>query len=161
MKNYIGLSFDLSGQYTDSFNKILKGIELEKYTWYVKDSEIIFSDAQGHGEYLPNGVYSGEDFINLIKNPNYYVILVCLYGVPNSKDFNIDCVSNYEDYLGSNADIAMFVADGTVDLYSKDGKILGMIHQNCLGNEGGFIDLKGKGIKLFTLEENLRTGFYV
>lgn len=162
MKNYVCMSFALSNQYSDTLSKLFKGIRLDDYTWYVAYSQNFYSKDDNRGEFLPNGIYSGTNFKKIIMKSEYYLLFLVLYGVPNGLEFDIDAVGNYEDYLKSNAEIAMFAADGLVDLFTKDSCVLDMFYQNCKENDGGFIDFKEREIELFTsVEENGRTGFYV
>lgn len=162
MKNYICVSFALSHQYADTLNKLFKGIKVEEYTWHVAYSQNFCSKNDNLGEFLPDGIYSGTEFKRIIPNTDYYILFIALYGVPNGMEFNIDTIRNYDDYLQSNAEIAMFAADGLVDLFAKDVCVLDNIFQNCKENDGDFVDLKNREVELFaSIEENGRTGFYV
>lgn len=162
MKNYICMGFTLTNQYSDTLNKLFKGIKVDGYTWHVAYSQNFYSKNDNRGEFLPNGIYGGIEFKETIENSEYYILFIALYGVPNGLEFDIDAVGNYDDYLKSNAEIAMFAADGLVDLFAKDSCVLDMIYQNCKENDGDFIDFKERDIELFTsVEENGRTGFYV
>ena len=162
MNNYICMSFALTNQYADTLNKLFKGIKVENYTWHVAYSQSFCSKDDNRGEFLPNGIYSGTDFKKIIMKSEYYLLFLVLYGVPNGLEFDIDTVGNYDDYLKSNAEIAMCAADGLVDLFAKESCVLDIFYQNCKGNDGGFIDFKEREIELFTsVEENGRTGFYV
>ena len=162
MKNYVCMSFALSNQYSDTLSKLFKGIRLDDYTWYVAYSQNFYSKDDNRGEFLPNGIYRGIEFKEIIENPEYYILFIALYGVPNGMEFDIDAIVNYDDYLKSNAEIAMFAADGLVDLFATDSCVLDMIYQNCKENNGGFIDFRELDVELFaSVEENGRTGFYV
>ena len=162
MKNYICMSFALTNHYSDTLNRLFNCVKVEEYTWHVAYSQNFCSKNDNLGEFLPDGIYSGAEFNEIIESSEYYILFIALYGVPNGMEFDIESIRNYDDYLQSNAKIAMFAADGLVDLFAKDACVLDKIFQACKENDGDFVNLKDHEVELFaSIEENGRTGFYV
>ena len=161
MKNYIGVSFAFAHTYTNHLGRLFENIQVEAYTWYSLQSENYISGTKGLDFFLTNGVYSGEEFRKMIEETEYYIHLLCLYGVPNGKSFDPKQIKNYDDYLKSNAAIALFSGDSIVDLYCKDSGMLEVIATACNQDNGESIDKSHDAVRLFTTQEDERTGFYI
>ena len=161
MKDYIGIRFLLTCQYADTLKKLFENINIEKYMWYVKNSENYVYISESCDSFLPDGIYDGNCFRKIINTPEHYIHLLSLYGVPIGKNFDINTISNYCDYFQSNAEIAMFSGDGMVDFYSKNINIIKTVYKNCKNNNGNFINSSEGSIELFTIDQNTRAGFYV
>ncbi len=160
-QNRIGIRFQFAQTYTDHLAKLFQNIFVEHYTWYVSYSENLFSHNGKVEMFLPDGVYTGEQLKNIINNADYYLILFCLYGVPSGKYFAQEDIKHYQDYLQSNAEIALFCADGFADLYAKDPIILENIMTSCQEYKETFLSEEEFPLGFFTEENDERTGFYI
>lgn len=86
-KNYVGVSFAFARTYTNHLGRLFENIQIEAYTWYALQSENYISETKGMDFFLTNGIYNGEEFRKMIEETEYYIHLLCLYGVPNGKSF--------------------------------------------------------------------------
>ena len=160
-KDFIGIRFEFSHEYMNHLGRLFNELSVENYTWYSSQSENYIADRSGVQLFLPDGVYDGVEFKNLIQNAEYYIHLLCLYGVPKEKPFDPDNIRDYDDYVCSNAEIALFSADSIVDLYAKDSKNLDTIAMLCREHKKrGGIDAD-RPIKFLTRQNDERTGFYI
>ena len=117
---HIGIEFEFAHKYKKSLGRIFKNINVRKYTWHTACSESYQEGEQKVEFFLPNGVYDGISFEELIINTNHYIHLLCLYGVPNGIPFSAKQIINYNDFLNSGAEIALISADSIVQMYVKD-----------------------------------------
>lgn len=161
---YIGIEFELAHKYTNCLDEIFKNVNVKEYTWYTACSESYAEVNIGYAGvefFLPDGVYSGETFAKIIANTKHYIHLLCLYGVPNGAAFSAEQITDYNDFLGSGAEIALISADSIVQMYLKDSDMLKNIASICNVDSGGFIDKSRIPVRLFTKETDGRTGFRV
>ncbi len=162
-KKYVGMSFVFANEYMDHLAKLFKDVDVENYTWYTTHCMNCFYysvPSERARTFLPDGVYSNSEFKQLVQTTKHYLRLLCLYGVPVGKAFDIEKILVYQDYVQSNAEIALMIADGYVDLYAKDTGILNAIYEAVCRNEGGFVSARYP-VELFTPETDSRTGFLV
>lgn len=159
-KNYIGVSFEFAHTYTNHLGRLFKNIQVEAYTWYSLQSENYISGIEGLDFFMPSGVYNGENFRKMIEE-EYYIHLLCLYGVPNGKTFDPKQIKNYDDYLNSNAEIALLSGDSVVDLYCKNKGMLEVIAMACDQSDEAVVDKSNYAVRLFTKQDDERTGFYI
>ena len=128
----IGMRFEFSREYLNHFAQLFENFTVEKYTWYVSCSENYLSCNGKIQQFLPNGIYSGDEFASIIRSlSNYYIHLVCVFAVPIGKSFDPDAIKYYEDYIKSTAEIALLSADSYADLYVKDLNVLKKIVSSC------------------------------
>ena len=157
--NHIGLSFWALNAYTDHLAQILEGIPVEDYTWHVSCSENLVSPVtRDHWCFLPDGVYSGTEFADLIRTPKYYLYLLQLIAVPNGVACDVEGIKNSSDFAKSTAEIALSCADRLIDLYAK-GEKLDLLVKAC--EKYCSADPTSEGIQLFTKETEERYGFGV
>lgn len=160
-KNYVGISFEFAHEYTNHLGILFKDIPVETYTWYSLYSENYISGTQGLEFFMPNGVYNGEEFRKMIDEKEYYIHLLCLYGVPNGKSFDAKQIKDYEDYLNSNAEIALLSGDSITHLYCKSNSMLEVIATACDKSDETIVDKSNYPVRLFTEQDDERTGFLV
>lgn len=161
---YIGIEFELAHKYTNCLGEILKNVNVKEYTWYTICSESyaeVNTGNTGVEFFLPDGIYAGEAFAGIIASTNHYIHLMCLYGVPNGVAFSAEQITDYNDFLGSGAEIALISADSIVQMYLKDSDMLKSIASICKSDNCGFIDESRIPVRLFTKETDGRTGFKV
>lgn len=158
VKNAIGINFEFSREYVNHFAQLFENISVERYTWYVSCSENFCSNNGKWDSFLPNGIYSGNEFFSIISSiSEYYIHLICLFAVPRGKIFDLDKINDYEDYVKSNAEIALLSADSIVDLYVKDENVLNTIINSCIY----YYSSNTKIPKIITHENNVRNKFWV
>jgi len=128
----IGVRFVFAKKYMNHLELMFKNVSLELFTWYVSCSENLCSFDGECRAFLPNGIYSGREFLRTIRKfSEHYMHLVCIFGVPTELSFERDLVNNYSDYVNSNAVFALMCADGYVDFYAKDKHILDAVFDAC------------------------------
>lgn len=128
----IGIRFEISREYLNHFAQLFENFPVEKYTWYVSCSENYSSSNGKIHRFLPNGIYSGDEFSTIIHSElKYYIHLIVLFAVPTGDAFDTNIIDSYADYIKSNAEIALLSADSFVDLYIKDHNALKNIFTSC------------------------------
>lgn len=128
----IGIQFEFSRRYINHFAQLFENISIDSYTWYVSCSEN-YSSCNGNVDFfLPDGVYSGYEFAQIIRSMSeYYVHLIRLFTVPNGNKFDPNKINNYEDYIKSAAEFALLSADSYVSFYAKNKNLLQTIFESC------------------------------
>ena len=71
-----GVSFQIPGKPGTYLFEVLKGIDIEKYCWFVEDQSEIW-DASYKQSFFEKGRYDGRNFIEKIKE-NYYILFLKL-----------------------------------------------------------------------------------
>ena len=155
----IGIEFEFTHDYVNHITRIFQNITVEKFTWYVYWSENYMPDGNGKIEqFLPNGVYSGQEFSLIINSSQeYYIHCIHLYAVPNGLDFDHASIKNYNDYKRSNAVIALLSEDSLVDFYTKDNNILKSVYEVCIKYYKYNSEIKP--LKIKTIQNNSRDKF--
>lgn len=155
-KRKIGVTFQFIG-YNNHFSIIFKNIEIEKYLWYVTNSEIIYYDENlkkaCEGVLKPNK-YSGQLFAKKINECAYHVIHARILATSTNKTIDPDEIADYETFCSSDCEFALLCADCYVDFYAKDEKIIDAIAEACKQNYTC-------EISFITKENDERTGFYI
>lgn len=122
------LSDNQDGSYTNHFAHLFESLSMEDYTWYVTYSENDCSVPQSPhhvDHFLPEGVYSSKELLDLItERPQYYILQLSMYAVPSGVPFAPERIKVYKDYLESAAELAFFSGDSIVSFYAKDEAIL-------------------------------------
>lgn len=128
----IGIKFEFSREYLNHFARLFENFSVEKYTWYVSCSENYLSCDGKIYNFLPNGIYTGNEFASIIQSlSEYYIHLICIFAVPIGNEFDSSVIASYKDYINSSAEIALLSADSYVDLYVKDLSALKKIFSSC------------------------------
>ena len=149
----IGVGFRIDNNYDTFLDKILKGIDIQKYKWYVRVSEII-PESNKNGNLFNIGIYTGKEFAEKIKEDNYYIIFgeFLAYYPKEEVDEDID---TYEDYATGRCQIIVLVYDAYYfDIYCKDEENVKIIERNCIENHY-------TEIEPFTEKNNPRTKMWV
>lgn len=160
-EKYIGIRFAFPQNYENHLALLFENVAIADYTWYVSCSENYMSNGEKTAFYLPDGIYSGRDFAEIIQFPEYYIHLLCLFGVPNGKSFCADEILKYEDFSKSNAQIALLSADSITDLYIKDQRILKIVAASCRMHYQSTNTATGHAPELFSRATDDRTMFLV
>lgn len=157
LDHYIGLFFEAKREYTDHFAFFLKPFDICKYDWYVDCSENFISNEGNVGLFLPDGLYSGEEFKKIcFSNAEYFLHLIRLFAVPAGLPFDQKTIDAYEDYIKSNAIAAFLSADSYISFYVKDKRLL----RECFSACADYLGDAGK-VSLTSVENDDRTGFWV
>ena len=154
----IGIEFQFSRDYANHFARLFESVPVEAYTWYVSCSENYSSCNGKVGQFLPDGVYSGDKFASIIRSiPKYYIRLIRLFAVPIGKKFDSSKINYYGDYLKSNAEIALLSADSFVDFYAKQQNVLRTVADSC----ERYYAIDDSIPHFITLQNDTRTGFWI
>ena len=153
----VGLSFKLRG-YKAHLRYMFERIPVADYTWYISESENFISTKGKIDLFLPDGVYSGARFANIVSSAeDYYIHLIRMFAVPCGMSLRPEEIDNFHDYTKSNAEIAFLSADSFVDLYVKNPGLLRNIVDSyecntCHGKEP---------FEYITIQRDSRTAFHV
>ncbi len=152
MKKIIGCSFELECGYTNHYAIIFKNIDIKKFSWYVRESEIY---KEGNLDCLfESNFYKGQEFEKKINEGNYHLIHSSVFAALPNKEIYPNMILTYEDYCNSNCNIAFLCADCYVDFYSKDEHIVKAVANT-------YKDKISRRITLFTEDSNPRTSFLI
>ena len=157
----IRIRFITENDYDKFIYKILQGIQIEKYKWYVRKNDIVsisqwninVQNADDQEIFIEH-YYTGQEFMKEIIKDEYYIVSGEFFAYfPEERiDENI---RTYQDYVRSDCQIVIFGCDGCYfDVYSKDKEIIKIIEQNCKDNHY-------TEIEPFTEKNNPRTKMWV
>lgn len=122
-----GIRFKIPNDYGRFLFDILLGIDYDKYFWKIDEDNIYTAK----GDYLfLSDILSGTDFKRCISLPSYYIVSANLQAFTNYND--IQLVNNYNDFLKSSCQMAMFICDNIfVDIYTKSIEYIEKIKGNA------------------------------
>lgn len=125
-----GIRFKLPNVYDSFINKILNGINKDKYIWKIDEDQVFING----GDFLfSTDIYNGQDFKRIISHPSYYTVFINLRAYPIGTVF--DEVKDYNVFLKSNCELIVLITDSTfVDIYSKNRADIEMINLNAQKN---------------------------
>lgn len=150
----IGITVQFS-DYGKHLETLFQNIDMQKYTWYVTNSEIycaINNDTVLN--ILQPGIYDGKSFLTEIETGTYHIIHLRLFAVPHNVSINPGKILTYQDFLSSSAEIALLCADCQADIYVKDEASIESLAEAA--------SQKISKQELFlTPENNGRTGFWI
>ncbi|MBR2860430.1 MAG: DUF2691 family protein [Clostridia bacterium] len=152
----IGIRFQFE-DYDKHFAKIFEDINIDKYDWYVTNSEIIYFNEKikrADSEFLQPAIYKGKIFSEQIDLFPYYIIHARILAVPEGMSLHPEEIIDYDGFCNSSCEIALLCADCYVDLYAKRENIVNVIAKSCkkyYGNKLSFITEKDDG----------RTSFFI
>src|SRR5690554_6914711 len=133
MKN-MGVSFKIPNAYGNYLSDILEPLPVKCYQWLVDDDEIhLLKDNEFTNEFLFNDdrIISGEELYETSKSNTYYMIFVTLRAF--LEDGNIEAVSKYKDFLGSDCQIILAVYDCSyVMFWCKDSQLVSNMYEYAL-----------------------------
>lgn len=143
-----GISFKVPNEWGTILNDILQGINCDDYIWAIDEDEV-FGD---EGDFLfKTDRLSGKMFNEMISSSSYYVVFLNLKAFPNNK--NVSEINDYNDFVKSNCEIAMFVCDNVfVDVYVKNQQIIEIVYKNAIKHQFS-------GIQFITDSNDRRTVF--
>lgn len=154
---YIGFFFEAKREYFNHFSFFFKPFEVSQYDWYVDCSENYFSNDGKVDLFLPDGVYTGEEFKKFCySDSDYFLHLIRIFAVPTGLSFDQKKIDHYNDYANSNAQLALLSADSFISYYIKDKRYLKECYSSCVDYIGD-----SEKIKLISTENDDRTGFWV
>jgi hypothetical protein len=132
----IGLDITLSKKnYKNLIHKILNGIDLLNYKWYIYEDQILYDE---NGE-IKQGIFnadvlSGEEFVKCISRRGYWFVFVDIkaYKIGNKSVV----IETFKDFLSSDCELVILCIDSTyVSIYCKNRNILDIIYNNCANCE--------------------------
>lgn len=129
---YRGIRFRISQTLTNPLYRILNCLDVEKYFWFnVLDQNEVW-DASRNNSYLDDCIYSGESFLNHIKN-DHFIIFLKLQGYISSDNFSI--IHSYEEFRDSNCQFILLIYDCEfVEIFSKDLAVTNKLYENAVQN---------------------------
>ncbi len=126
-----GVSFQIPGKPGTYLFEVLKGIDIEKYCWFVEDQSEIW-DASYKQSFFEKGRYDGRNFIEKIKE-NYYILFLKLQACLRNEDFSN--IHTYQDFCDSNCQLLLLIYDCEfVEIFIKDQWIIDTLYQHLLSN---------------------------
>jgi hypothetical protein len=156
-----GVSFLLPGDWGKCLFDILDCIGIEKFYWLIDDDEIHTQSENPMDAFLfkyCERFISGTELKKLVSEQDYLAIFVKLQGYTCEKmdsAFNCYDVGAYEDFLKSNCDIVLLIADAAYcEFYAKDSHIIEAMYKNAKKRNWTEVELT-------TNENDGRTGFYI
>jgi len=128
----VGIRFEFPNTYDRYLEKLFENISVKDYTWYVLHSESYIPFNEEDVFFLPEGIYSGEDFLSKIcLTPEYYLLWIKIFAVPNEKKFYPEKINSYKDYVESPVTFCLTCDERFSDFYSKNDKITDIVFKNC------------------------------
>lgn len=135
-----GIEFKVNIQNTDILNKVLKGIFLDDYDFYISEDEIICNNEKAQVQIPKKG--NGELFENLATHIPYYVNFINLQAYKKGKKY--DEVDNYSEFINSECQFIILIVDGQyLEIYAKSDNLILQFIKNA-------VQLKGEEIKIKT-----------
>lgn len=129
----IGISFEIPNEYGNHLEKILHNICIDKYCWIIEYSEVLESKDNNLRNMFDEDIMDGKEFKEEVNTADYYMIFLTAIAFKNKED--IVEVKNYNDYINSNAELAVICVDSSyVDIFSKNEDILEEILKSCKNN---------------------------
>ena len=142
----IGIRFKIPNDYNNFLYKILEKVDNYKYTWLIKEEEVLTKD---FNDLFSEELYKNEELKQLIINEHYIVFV----NIQLINGTNVEEITNYKDFLSSNCILILFVTDSEfVDIYSKSEKYLKTIETNAKNN-------RFKDIKIIYEDDSIRNEF--
>ena len=133
-----GIEFDADVGYDDVMNRLLTGISLKDYDFYISEDEIL-SNLELPETFAKINI---EFFESLKMCTPYYVLFINLHAY--RKGEIQQRISTYEDFIKSTCQFIILVVDGRYfEIYTKDEQLLLQFIKNA-------ITLNGKDIKIKT-----------
>lgn len=125
-----GITFKLPNTYDIFIEKILSGIDMDKYVWKIDEDQVFISG----GDFLfTSDIYAGQKFKRIISQSSYYVVFLNLQAFQDGNSLNE--IKVYNDFLESNCELIVLVSDSIfVTIYSKNRKDIEAIKLNAQKN---------------------------
>ena len=146
-----GITFEIPNTYGNYLSDILEPLSALELFWSIEEQEIytVQGDRLSDTLLLPNNTtIENKPFWERLEGNEYYIIFSDLkaYSTPN-----IDVVSTYADFLQSNCQLVLLIADCTVvTIYCKIPQLLEALYNQAV--------VKGfKNIEYITNENDART----
>ncbi|NLP13487.1 MAG: DUF2691 family protein [Clostridium sp.] len=129
------LDIRVKNEYSNYLNKILNGINLLNYMWYINTDDFIYPENSSPEEnFFGASILSGEEFFRCISRDNYYMIFADIKAYPVGGESTE--IETFEDFLKSNCELVFLCTDSIfIEFYCKDRDILDKVYNNCIGDE--------------------------
>lgn len=122
----------ISNTDTGVLQQVLKEIDLSQYMWTSENFEGYSSMSANGCDTRFSSFMLGESFQKrAFSDPQYSVLFAEFKGF--AKNGKISSVTTYEEYLHSDCQIIILIADGDcIDIYAKDRDLCKTIYSNSL-----------------------------
>jgi hypothetical protein len=119
-----GISFRTPNEQGSLIYEVMKSVDFSLYNWHIGGDEVYVIDEGEISESLFNQqILDGSDLIEIIRNNIYSVIFIELKAF--AKNTTITEIASYENFMDSECEIVMLVADcNYVDIYCKDTQLI-------------------------------------
>lgn len=127
-----GISFEIPQMMTTTLWDIFKGSDMGHYYWYIVPNQNEVWNEFSEDDFFTEELYTGNDFLNLIRN-NHYIIFLKLQAYSELCIFKN--LYTYDDFSRSNCQLVLLVNDCEfVEIYSKNLKITEQIFYMAVEN---------------------------
>lgn len=128
--NIKGISFQIRQGETDSLQKILDGINVDKLFWYNINSQNEVWSLDKKDVFFKNEYYSGKNFYNQIKQPHHIIFLKLQAYCTEEICKNIE---TYNNFMTSNCVLLLLIYDCEfVEIYAKDPTMIQTFYKSAL-----------------------------
>ncbi len=149
-----GLQFKINNDWNNYLYLILKSINIKKYVWKIRESEIICKQADAFQPLFQQNIIKGESFLKRIMLENYYIVNANIQAFFNDIAL-VEEIETYEDFLKSDCQLILFCSDSIyVEIYCKSEGILRAMYQTCS-------NYHFSGLSFITEANDTRKNFYV
>lgn len=139
--------------YDFHLTKLLEGIKLSDFLWYISNSEVYWQEDENE-ELLAPGVYDGSTLSSMLEKSPCHIIHARIFAVPTGKYFADTNIRDYADFLERSCEIGILCADCLAEIYVKPQNLLRCITKN------GQKHYKSS-LSYITDENDARTSFYI
>ncbi|MGO5549103.1 DUF2691 family protein [Wansuia hejianensis] len=127
-----GVSFNIPQLKSNTLWKIFSAIDINKYYWYIIQSQTEVWDNLLENDFFKQECYPGEEFSTCIQS-NHYIVFLKLQAYSTFTNMRNMC--EYNDYIKSDCQLILLVHDCEyVELYSKDQYTINLIYQRAAAN---------------------------
>ena len=117
-----GVSFEIYSECNKALSKVLSGIDVGKYNWYIDQDQTEGWILNTNTDFFEYSFYTGELLNKIIQKP-HYITFAKMMAYPG-KNFDGE-IQSFEDFMNSNCIILVLIYDCEyVEIYSKDKKVI-------------------------------------
>ena len=112
-----GIEFNIPNNWGNILYKILSVVNVELFDWKISDDESYVENVNKNNDiFFKSDFYGGKDFLNLIKNYNYYIIFANIVGRNDEKSISISIIDvTYFKIYSNNEEMLAKVKESIIN----------------------------------------------
>ena len=123
-----GIFILTQSKYGFILSELLEGVDIRDYVWAIDHKEVYSPDTDHR---FDQETLCGESFAEAINTPPEYLLHMGEFKA-FQKESDMVKVETYSDFISSNCQIIILVADSRfIDIYAKDISVLEIIKENA------------------------------